>query len=144
MKMQILAKKKKCLKSQLLIDLVKLQSITTIDDLRLELIILARPVFGSDFGQNFSARGQAQLGPNFFWLWASQNDFLDYFLAPPVFGPQKPANLGPKQRALGTKVPPEIMPGLARPIGKKILPRPGPNPARPMITSILDITIKSL
>ena len=59
----------------------------------IEVIILARPVFRPDFGHNFSARRIfLALGG----LWANQKRLFSLFFGPAHFGPQKPANLGPK------------------------------------------------
>ena len=75
----------------------------------IEVIILARarPFLGRIFGPRTGAGTRpARIFLALGGLWASQKRLFSLF-----FGPQKPANLGPKKRALDTKIRPEFRPG---------------------------------
>ena len=94
----------------------------------LEVIILARPVFGPGFGQNFSARGPTR--SFFFCLWAgfgqAKNDFLVYFLARPVLARKSPLSTARNSGLWIQKFGPNLGPAN----GQIFLAA-----ARPMITS---------
>ena len=70
------------------------------------------PLFDRVLGRNFGPVGWAGPGPlGFFLSLGKQKKTFQSIFGPVRFGPQKPANLGPKQRALDTKIWPEFRPG---------------------------------